>query len=257
MISVVSPAKSLDFESPVQSNIHSMPDFLKDSEVLVKGLRKLSREQIMDLMKVSSKIAELNHMRFSDWELPFTQNNARPAVMAFTGDVYVGLDAPSLSEESLEYAQQKLRILSGLYGLLRPMDLMQAYRLEMGTRFANKKGKDLYAFWDMKITDALNELLAKEDEKILLNLASNEYFKSVKAKEIQGEIITPVFKDYKNGNYKVISFFAKKARGMMARYLIENRIETLEGVKAFDMAGYTYHEEMSKEKEWVFARKEA
>lgn len=256
MISVVSPAKSLDFESPVTSSIHSTPDFLKDSEVLIKGLRKLSRKKIMEMMSVSTKIAELNHLRFSEWEQPFTTDNARPAAMAFTGDVYVGLDAKSLSDKDLEYAQGKLRILSGLYGLLRPMDLMQAYRLEMGTRFPNKKGKDLYAFWDMKITDALNDLLKDEEEKVLLNLASNEYFKSVKAKSLDGEIITPVFKDYKNGNYKVISFFAKKARGMMARYLIENRIDSAEGVKAFDVAGYAFSEEMSKDKEWVFARKQ-
>lgn len=257
MISVVSPAKSLDYESPLTTKMHSLPDFLEDSEVLIKGLRKLSRKKIMDLMSVSSNIAELNHLRFSEWNIPFTPENARPAVMAFTGDVYVGLDAKSLSEDDLAFAQDKLRILSGLYGLLRPMDLMQAYRLEMGTRYPNtKRKKDLYAFWDMKITSALNVLLEDEEEKVLLNLASNEYFKSVKAKEINGEIITPVFKDFKNGNYKVISFFAKKARGMMARYLIENRIDTAEGVKGFNTDGYIFNEEMSKDKEWVFTRKQ-
>lgn len=257
MISVVSPAKSLDYESPVTSTIHSMPDFLNDSEKLVKGLRRLSRKKIMELMSVSTNIAELNQLRFSEWELPFTSENARPAVMAFTGDVYVGLDAKTLSDKDLEYAQKKLRILSGLYGLLRPMDLMQAYRLEMGTRFPNtKKTKDLYAFWDMKITDTLNDLLKSEEEKVLINLASNEYFKSVKAKNIEGEIITPVFKDYKNGDYKVISFFAKKARGMMARYLIENRVDKAEGVKGFDVSGYAFNEKMSKEQEWVFTRKQ-
>ena len=257
MISVVSPAKSLDYESPLTTKMHSLPDFLGDSEVLIKGLRKLSRKKIMDLMSVSSNIATLNHLRFSEWNVPFTTENARPAAMAFTGDVYVGLDAKSLSDEDLTFAQDKLRILSGLYGLLRPMDLMQAYRLEMGTRYPDKKRtKDLYAFWDMKITDALNALLKDEDEKVLVNLASNEYFKSLKVKAIEGEIITPVFKDYKNGDYKVISFFAKKARGMMARYIIENRIDTAEGLKGFDSDGYIFNEGMSKDKEWVFTRKQ-
>lgn len=258
MLLVVSPAKTLDYETelPLPEAEFTQPEMLKDSQVLVKQLKEFSPLQIGSLMKLSDKLAVLNATRFEQWKKPFTPKNARPAVYAFKGDVYTGLDAYSLGKQDMKFAQKHLRILSGLYGLLKPLDLMQAYRLEMGTKLENERGKDLYAFWDNKITDKLNEdLKAKGD--VLINLASNEYFKSVKKTHLNAEIITPVFKDEKNGQYKVISFFAKKARGMMAAYIIKNRIKNAEDIKSFDVAGYRFNAAMSKGNDWVFARSEA
>lgn len=257
MLLVVSPAKTLDYESdlPLADSEFTKPDMLKDSQVLVNQLKEYSPSQIGSLMKLSDKLAVLNATRFEQWKKPFTAKNARPAVYAFKGDVYTGLDAYSLSKQDMKFAQKHLRILSGLYGLLRPLDLMQAYRLEMGTKLENERGKDLYEFWGNKITDQLNtDFKAKGD--VLINLASNEYFKSVQKKDLNAEIITPVFKDEKNGQYKVISFFAKKARGMMAAYIIQNRIIKAEDIKGFDVAGYAYNEAMSKGNDWVFTRAE-
>ena len=208
----------------------------------------------MELMQVSQKIAELNVERFNQWKLPFSTENAKQAVLAFKGDVYTGLDAPALSENRLAYAQSHLRILSGLYGLLRPLDLMQPYRLEMGLKLTTKKGENLYQFWGEKITDALNVLLAKQDEPVLINLASNEYFKSVQKKNLDGRLITPEFKDWKNGKYKMISFFAKKARGLMVRYAIDHNIQKAEVLQNFDYDGYHFNLELSRADKWVFSR---
>ncbi|MEC7690846.1 MAG: peroxide stress protein YaaA [Pseudomonadota bacterium] len=257
MLVVVSPAKNLDFETPVPVASFTRPAMLSSAEALVETCRKLTPADLSSLMKISDKLATLNANRFDSFTTPFTKDNARQALYAFNGDVYTGLDAYSLSEQDVEYAQQHLRMLSGLYGLLRPLDLMQPYRLEMGTRLENPKGKNLYEFWGTDITLALNKALEEQGDNVLINLASNEYFKSVKAKSLDGMIITPHFKDKKNGQYKVISFFAKKARGLMARYVIQNRIEDVAGLKAFSEAGYVFSPEQSTEMDLVFLRDEA
>jgi len=254
MLVVVSPAKNLDFETAVPVKDYTQPEMLSQAEKLVSRCRELSPAELGSLMSISDKLATLNANRFTEFTTPFTDNNARQAMYAFNGDVYTGLDAYSLSEDDVHYAQSHLRILSGLYGVLRPLDLMQAYRLEMGTKLDNAKGKDLYAFWGSDITSKLNEALAEQGDNVLVNLASNEYFKSVKKRELDGMIVTPNFKDYKNGQYKVISFFAKKARGSMARYIIENRVSDVAGLKQFDVDGYRYSEEQSSATELVFLR---
>lgn len=228
----------------------TLSPFDKESAALIKELKKLKATDIQNLMKVSPKIAELNAERFNTWKLPFSSDNAKAAVFAFKGDVYTGLEAETFNEEQLLFAQEKLSMLSGLYGLLRPLDLMQAYRLEMGTKFANKKGKNLYEFWGTKITQEIN----RRETDVLINLASNEYFKAVDKKTLKAEIITPVFKDEKNGVLKVISFFAKKARGMMARFIIQNHINNVEDIKNFNLGGYAFNEALSTDKEWVFTR---
>ncbi|MEW9797178.1 peroxide stress protein YaaA [Alteromonas sp. CYL-A6] len=256
MLVVLSPAKNLDYSSPVPVASSTQPDLLDNAQVLVDRCQQLSPAELSSLMGISDKLATLNANRFAEFATPFTPENARQAVYAFNGDVYGGLDAYSLSEEDMEYAQSHLRILSGLYGLLRPLDLMQAYRLEMGTRLENVRGKDLYAFWDTTITEKLNEALKAQGDNVLVNLASNEYFRSVKKSALDGMVITPVFKDYKNGKYKVISFFAKKARGLMARYIIENKVTEVDGLKQFDVDGYGFSEADSSSTELVFLRKE-
>ncbi|MCU7555495.1 peroxide stress protein YaaA [Alteromonas sp. ASW11-19] len=254
MLVVVSPAKNLDFESKVPVSEYTHPQLMDDTQELVTRCRELSPAQLGTLMSISDKLATLNANRFADFSLPFKPENARQAVYAFNGDVYTGLDAYSLSENDVLYAQSHLRILSGLYGLLRPLDLMQAYRLEMGTKLENARGKDLYAFWGDKITTQLNEALAEQGDNVLVNLASNEYFKSVKKRKLDGMVVTPQFKDYKSGQYKVISFFAKKARGAMARYILENQVEDVAGLKAFDRDGYHFSEQDSSATELVFLR---
>ncbi|WP_325893844.1 peroxide stress protein YaaA [Grimontia sp. NTOU-MAR1] len=256
MLIVVSPAKTLDYQSPLATERYTQPTLTEHSKALIDVCRKLTPADISSLMKVSDKIAGLNAARFTEWSPEFTTDNARPAVLAFKGDVYTGLEAETFSEEDFDWAQNHLRMLSGLYGLLRPLDLMQPYRLEMGTKLANPRGTNLYQFWGDIITDELNQALAAQGDKVLVNLASNEYFKSVKPKQLDGQIITPVFKDQKNGQYKVISFFAKKARGMMARYIIDNRIDSVEALKQFDTAGYWFCNEESSDKELVFKREE-
>lgn len=256
MLIVVSPAKTLDYESPLVTEKHTFPELVEHSKELIDICRKLAPADIASLMKVSDKIASLNAVRFEEWSESFSFENARQAILAFKGDVYTGLDAESLTEDDLDYAQQHLRMLSGLYGLLKPLDLMQPYRLEMGTKLENGRGNNLYQFWGDIITDKINEALAAIESDILVNLASNEYFKSVKPKKVQGTIVTPVFKDCKKGQYKVISFYAKKARGMMARYIIENKIDNIEQLKSFDTAGYYFVESESSEKELVFYREE-
>ena len=254
MLMLLSPAKTLDYETPVTTNSFSIPDYLGKSSELVKVLKQKSFLDLMELMQVSQKIAELNVERFNQWKLPFSTENAKQAVLAFKGDVYTGLDASALSENRLAYTQSHLRILSGLYGLLRPLDLMQPYRLEMGLKLTTKKGENLYQFWGEKITDALNVLLAKQDEPVLINLASNEYFKSVQKKNLDGRLITPEFKDWKNGKYKMISFFAKKARGLMVRYAIDHNIQKAEVLQNFDYDGYHFNLELSQADKWVFSR---
>ncbi|OEE69707.1 hypothetical protein A1OO_02680 [Enterovibrio norvegicus FF-33] len=256
MLIVVSPAKTLDYQSPLATERFTQPALIEHSQQLIEVCRQLTPADIGSLMKVSDKIAGLNAARFSEWSPTFTPDNARPAILAFKGDVYTGLEAETLSDEDFSWSQDHLRMLSGLYGLLRPLDLMQPYRLEMGTKLANERGSNLYQFWGDIITGELNGALAAQNDTLLVNLASNEYFKSVKPAKLKGQIITPVFKDRKNGQYKVISFYAKKARGMMARYIIDNRIDSVEGLKAFDIAGYWFSAEESNDKELVFKREE-
>ena len=247
---LISPAKTLDMDATIVVPKTTLSPFEKDAAALIKDLKKLKATNIQNLMKVSPKIAELNAERFSNWRLPFNSSNAKVAIYAFKGDVYTGLEAESLTEEDIAFAQEHLSMLSGLYGLLRPLDLMQAYRLEMGTKFANKKGKNLYEFWGSKITKEINN----REQEIVINLASNEYFKAVDKKVLKAEIITPVFKDEKNGVLKVISFFAKKARGMMARFIIQNHITNVKDLKNFNLGGYAFNEALSTDKEWVFTR---
>ena len=254
MLMLLSPAKTLDYETPAITNSFSIPDYLGKSFELVEVLKQKSFLDLMELMQISQKIAELNVERFNQWKLPFSTENAKQAVLAFKGDVYTGLDASALSENRLAYTQSHLRILSGLYGLLRPLDLMQPYRLEMRLKLTTKKGENLYQFWGEKITDALNVLLAKQDEPVLINLASNEYFKSVQKKNLDGRLITPEFKDWKNGKYKMISFFAKKARGLMVRYAIDHNIQKAEVLQNFDYDGYHFNLELSRADKWVFSR---
>lgn len=257
MLFVVSPAKNLDYDTPVPVKKHTKALLLKESELLIPDLKTLAPQDLSKLMSISDKLGVLNYDRYQDWSLPFTTKNARQAAFAFKGDVYIGLDAYSMEEDDMAFAQQSMRILSGLYGLLRPLDLIQPYRLEMGTKFKNERGKDLYEFWGDKITAELNKQLKKNNSDTLINLASNEYFKSVKPKLLNAEIITPVFKDWKNGEYKMISFFAKKARGLMSAYIIKNRIETPEELKSFNLEGYRYSKSLSESNKWVFTRKQA
>ncbi|MCL1051226.1 peroxide stress protein YaaA [Shewanella abyssi] len=256
MLILVSPAKTLDFENPAGTDSYSIPTLLSQSEQLIDVCRTLSPSDIASLMKVSDKIAGLNVARFGCWQPDFTPENAKQAIFAFRGDVYTGLDADTLSEASLQKAQQRLRILSGLYGLLKPLDLMQAYRLEMGTRLSNDRGTNLYQFWGDIITDEINQTTAAQGDEFIINLASNEYFKAVKHKQLTANLITPVFKDKKNGQYKVISFFAKKARGMMVRYLLDNNVDSLDALTKFDRAGYYYSEADSTVNAPVFLREE-
>ena len=263
MIIVLSPAKSLDYDTPAHIETHTIPDFVDDAAELIEGLRCLSPQQIGTLMSISDPLARLNFERYADWSKQFSQANAKQAVLAFNGDVYEGFDAKTLSSADLDYAQRHVRVLSGLYGLLRPLDLLQPYRLEMGTRFENARGKDLYAFWGERITHALNAQLERNQEKsaqgarVLVNCASNEYFKAVKPKTLAAPVITPVFEDWKGGRYKIISFHAKRARGLMARYAVENRIAEPEALKAFDVEGYAFDANASNDSTYVFRRRVA
>lgn len=256
MLAVVSPAKNLDYDTPAGTDAFTQPRMLDDARLLIERARQLSPAELGSLMKISDKLAGLNAARFGQWETPFTPQNAKQAIFAFNGDVYTGLDAGSLSTEAIHYAQDHLRILSGLYGVLRPLDLMQPYRLEMGTRLANSRGKDLYAFWGERITARLNQDLDASGDSILVNLASNEYFKAVKPTKLKADLITPVFKDTKNGQLKIISFYAKKARGLMARFMVEQQPTTVDDLKAFASAGYKFDAALSADRELVFTRPE-
>ncbi|MBI6574331.1 peroxide stress protein YaaA [Pseudomonas viridiflava] len=254
MLMVISPAKTLDFETPPTTERFTQPQYLDHSQELISQLRELAPAQIAELMHLSDKLAGLNAARFGSWTPAFTPENAKQALLAFKGDVYTGLQAETLSEDQLDYAQKHLRMLSGLYGLLRPLDLMQPYRLEMGTRLANARGKDLYAFWGTRISEWLNEALADQGDDLLLNLASTEYFSAVKRSALNARIIDIEFKDLKNGQYKIISFYAKKARGIMSRFVIEERIDSPEALRAFDVQGYRYNAELSSPSKLVFLR---
>ena len=255
MLIVISPAKNLDYDSALPYDLHSEPEYLHDAQILINQLKGLAPQDISDLMGISDKLGVLNYDRYQNWQQPFTSENARPAMFAFNGDVYTGLDAYSFNKNHAKFAQKHLRILSGLYGLLRPLDLMQPYRLEMGTAFPNVRGKNLYDFWKETITEGLNTQLKSVKSEFVVNLASNEYFKSVDKKQLDAEIITPAFKDWKNGQYKMISFFAKKARGLMSAYIIKNKITDADGILGFDLDGYAYNEAMSTDQIPVFTRK--
>ena len=249
---VISPAKSLDFETPVPTTEFTQGIFLNEASKLSTVLKKKSPKKLSELMHISPKLGELNWQRNQDWQLPFSLENARQAVYAFNGDVYTGLDAYSLPLEKLTQLQDKLRILSGQYGILKPLDLMQPYRLEMGTKLKVGSKENLYKFWDKKVTDALNAEMEKDE--VFVNLASNEYFKVINPKLLKVPVITPVFKDYKGEKLKIISFFAKKARGLMVRYILDHNIETVEGLKGFNSEGYAFDSNLSNEKELIFTR---
>ena len=249
---VISPAKSLNFESPPPVQKHTDSLFLKEAETIQKTLKKKKPKQLMELMDISEKLADLNWERNQNWSLPFTAENARPAIYAFDGDVYTGLDAYTLPVEKLEILQAKLRILSGLYGVLKPLDLMQPYRLEMGTSLPIGIKKNLYEFWKKKVTQSLNDEL--QEHELFINLASNEYFSAVDTKTLKAPVITPEFKDYKDGKLKMISFFAKKARGLMVRYIIDTNAETIDDLKQFNYEGYAFDANLSKGNTLVFTR---
>ncbi len=257
MLIVISPAKTLDFDSKAVTKVHTEPEFLHDSQALIDELRALSPPDVSRLMGISAKLGDLNFGRYLNWHTPFTPGNAKQAVLAFQGDVYTGLQAETFDSKDFKFAQKHLRILSGLYGVLRPLDLMQAYRLEMGTKLRNEAGANLYEFWGDKITDSLNSQLKRNKSDYLVNLASKEYFKAVKSKQLKADVLTPTFKDYKSGQYKIISFFAKKARGSMSAYIINNKITAVDDIKAFDSDGYGFSKKLSSEKEFVFTRKQA
>ena len=256
MLIVVSPAKSLDFDSTVKNIPYTTPRFIDDSRKLVKALKSYSPEDISELMGISNALGKLNQERFANWKTPFTLKNAKQAMFAFTGDVYLGLQPETFSKADINFAQKHLRILSGLYGVLRPLDLMQPYRLEMGRKFDINGKASLYEFWGESITKSLNTDLEEQNTKVpfILNLASNEYFNSVKPKSLNADVISPVFQDYKNGQYKIISFYAKKARGEMAAYVIKNRVKAPPGLTKFDSSGYKYCTEISTPNKPIFRR---
>ena len=254
MLAIISPAKTLDFDTPAPTRKHSEPRFLEESTELIDELRQLAPPDIADLMGISSKLAELNADRYALWRTPFTRRNARQAILAFKGDVYMGLNAGDYSERDFTWAQKHVRILSGLHGLLKPLDLIQPYRLEMGTKLKTGRGSDLYDFWAGKVTAALNEAIAAQRQPLLINLASNEYFSVLDPASIDARIVTPKFLDLKNGRYMFISFFAKKARGLMTSYIVKNRVSTLKALRAFDWQGYRFCKEQSSAEDWVFLR---
>ena len=254
MLITLSPSKGQDFESASLSKKYSKPADLKDSELLIKELRKIKSKKLQEMMAVSENIATLNVDRYKTFTTPFTKKNAKQAIFAFKGDVYSGLDLESFNEEDYSYAQDHLRILSGLYGCLRPMDLIQPYRLEMKTKLKNERGENLYQFWDDRITKSINKELKKQEEAVLVNLASNEYFKSVKPKLLEGRLLNINFKETKEGKTRVVAIFAKRARGMMADYIIRNRIEKPEDLKKFKLGGYKFNKVLSDDKQWTFER---
>lgn len=258
MLAIISPAKTLDFEnpSPDLNLANTQPKLTAYSQELIDICKQFSPAELASLMSISDKLASLNVARFAEWELTHHEQNSKQALFAFKGNVYTGLEAETLSKEQVEYAQSHLRMLSGLYGLLSPLDLMQPYRLEMGTKLANPKGKDLYAFWGNTITEALQSAIDEQGDSVLVNLASDEYFNAVKTKNLQATIIKPIFLDEKNGKYKQISFYAKKARGMMVRFMLIEQPTSVEQLKAFNYAGYWFDEEASTETEFVFKREE-
>lgn len=252
MLVIVSPAKKLDFESSAPISDYVEPKFIEKSEVLIKELRKCSPAEISKMMKLSETLTKLNVDRYKSFTTPFSPENAKQAIFSFKGDTYVGLDAETLSKTQIKYAQGHLRILSGLYGVLSPLELIQPYRLEMGTKFSCSGSKNLYEYWKSDLTKELNSILKKE--KVLVNCASTEYSGAIDFGALDGQVITPVFKDKKNDNYKIIGLFAKRARGMMARYVIENKVTEVEELKGFNSDGYMFNSSMSNESELVFTR---
>ena len=256
MIILLSPAKTLDYETPLPLQSFSISEHLKKSEELIKELRKKDPQDLSRLMGLSDKLANLNFERNMNWEPPTSHSeDSRQAIFAFKGDVYTGLSAYSLKKADFKFLDKHVRILSGLYGILKPLDLMSPYRLEMGTKLKNSKGKNLYDFWGSDISESINQSISTHKNKTILNLASVEYFSSVKQESLAGKVVSPVFKDYKNGKYKIISFFAKKARGLMTRYLIENRIDSPNGLAGFNYDGYKYSKSESTDQSPVFLRK--
>ncbi|TCM60478.1 hypothetical protein EC844_1325 [Acinetobacter calcoaceticus] len=256
MLVLISPAKTLDYQSALPTDQHTQPRLLDQSQQLIDIAEKLSATEISSLMQVSDKIAQLNVERFRDWNAEFDFSTARQAIFAFKGDVYTGLDGYNISEQGLAFAQQHLRMLSGLYGLLRPLDLMMPYRLEMGIKLKNLRGSNLYEFWGDRITQLINQDLTQSGSQLLVNLASDEYYRAVKEKNIQATVIKPVFLDQKNGQYKVISFYAKKARGLMARFIVEQQLHSVDDLKAFNSDGYYFDADNSSATELVFKRDE-
>ncbi len=254
MLLIISPAKKLSSDNQAINIKYTYPDFLEQSEELITVLRNYSPAEISDLMNISANLAQLNYERYHTWHKNISPDNAVQALFLFNGDVYQGTDARTLSDDEIMKAQKQLRILSGLYGLLRPLDLILPHRLEMGTKLATSKGKNLYDFWRDIVTEHLNKAIKAQGDNILINLASDEYFKVIKKRDLDAEIITPVFKDYKNGKYKVISFYAKKARGLMVRYLIQNEINTIDDIRGFDLGGYVHNPELSEANTLVFTR---
>ena len=254
MIVTLSPAKTLDFDGKCLTSNHSSPEFISDSKILINRLKKISQDDLCSLMSISEKLAKLNYDRYRSWSLPFDVNNSRQALLAFKGDVYTGFNLESWQASDFNFAQNRLRILSGLYGILKPLDLIQAYRLEMGTALNNKRGKNLYDFWGKKLTNSMNACIKETKSKALVNLASNEYANAIDLKSINAEVITPTFKDHKNGKYKFISFYAKKARGMMADFIIQNKVREPSRLLSFNCGGYYYCPEQSSPNLPVFLR---
>lgn len=256
MLTVISPAKALDFDAKPKTRKHTMPSFLDRSEQLITQLRKQSPARLSKLMGISDKLAKLNRDRYRDWHLPFDTSNSKQAVLAFRGDVYRGLQADGFTQWDFNFAQKHLRILSGLYGLLKPLDLIQPYRLEMGTELKNCKGADLYSFWGNLLTEVINEEITEQRTEYLINLASDEYFKAVNCDILQARLITPVFKDFNRGEYRVLSFLAKRARGTMVGYIVKNRIDKAADIKGFNLNGYRFSKKLSTDDRWIFTRKE-
>ncbi|MEO6698869.1 MAG: peroxide stress protein YaaA [Paraperlucidibaca sp.] len=258
MLIVVSPAKTLDYETPLPAFVTpTQPHYISEASELIDVLKSKPPAEIASLMSLSDKLASLNVLRYNDWQPSFSSPDARPALFAFKGDVYTGLDVSRFSADDLKQAQEHLRILSGLYGLLRPLDYMRPYRLEMGTDLANPRGKNLYEFWGDRLTEAVNAAMAEQGDKVLINLASQEYFRAIQPKKLNGRLITPQFRDEKNGQFKIISFFAKKARGRMAAWLIQERISTPEALLDYSVDGYRYDAGLSRSDAPVFTRREA
>lgn len=256
MLAIISPAKTLDFETKIDGFTFSQPELTTYSQQLIEICKQLSPAEVGSLMSISDKLAALNVARFTEWQVEHTEKNSKAAIFAFKGDVYTGLEAETLSQAEIEYAQSHLRMLSGLYGLLKPLDLMQPYRLEMGTKLANSQGKDLYAFWGNVITECLQQAINEQGDNILVNLASDEYFSAVKPSQLNAQIIKPVFLDEKNGKFKVISFYAKKARGMMVRFMLQTQPASVKQLKDFNYGGYWFDEGASTTTELVFKREE-
>jgi cytoplasmic iron level regulating protein YaaA (DUF328/UPF0246 family) len=254
MLAILSPAKTLDYETPLKTKLNSQPIYGRESNQLIKTLRTFEPFEVASLMKISDKLADLNHKRYVEWRNKPTESKTRPAALAFKGDVYQGLEAESFNDNDLKFAQRHLRILSGLYGLLRPLDVIQPYRLEMGTKLKTSKGQNLYDYWGTKLTTGLNEALKESKEGTLVNLASNEYFGAVQPKLLEGSLLNIGFKEKRNGQLKFVSFSAKKARGLMAKFIIKERLKNPDDLKNFDLEDYKFNKKLSSELDWTFSR---